>query len=198
MSGALVAAVASATSASGHPWLPKDLNTGHLDYFLALCGGLMAANTLLFVAVANRYEYKVRAVLGGSGAGGAGRAAPARRRSLLCMGACSLAVCALVAALHVPCAHPQTAEHVVLVLVPDEEQQAEGRLPPAAGLPPRAPSPLGPRQGGAAAIAINASAVRRSQYHYAAQPEGGEEGGALYSRSLAFVPTSPALPAPFR
>jgi peptide/histidine transporter 3/4 len=60
MGGGLVAAVAAATAASGNPWLPKDLNTGHLDYFLWLCGGLMAANTLLFVAVANSYEYKVR------------------------------------------------------------------------------------------------------------------------------------------
>lgn len=70
LGGGLVAAVAAATSAAGSPWLPKDLNTGHLDLFLWLCGGLMAANTLLFVVVANGYEYKVGC---GGGAGGADR-----------------------------------------------------------------------------------------------------------------------------
>jgi peptide/histidine transporter 3/4 len=59
LGGGLVAAVAAATSAAGNPWLPKDLNHGHLDYFLLLCAGLMLVNTLLFVAVANKYEYKV-------------------------------------------------------------------------------------------------------------------------------------------
>lgn len=68
LGGGLVAAVAAATSAAGSPWLPKDLNTGHLDLFLWLCGGLMLANTLLFVLVANGYEYKV----GGTGSAGGG------------------------------------------------------------------------------------------------------------------------------
>ena len=78
------------------------------------------------------------------------------------------------------------------IQVPDEEEGQE-EVP---GLPPRAPSPATQRRAGAA-IAINASAARRSQYHYAAH-EQGDEDGALYSRSLAFVPQSPALPAPFR
>lgn len=63
LGGGLVAAVASLSVAAGDPWLPKDLNLGHLDYFLLLCGGLMMANTLLFVLVANNYEYKVRACI---------------------------------------------------------------------------------------------------------------------------------------
>lgn len=96
------------------------------------------------------------------------------------------------ACLHVLIAPVQTVEHVVWVQVPDEEEGEES-LP---GLPPRAPSPSMQRRAGAA-IAINASAARRSQYHYAAREEGEEEG-ELYSRSLAFVPPSPALPAPFR
>eukprot|EP00879_Flechtneria_rotunda_P018658 GHRR01019581.1.p1 GENE.GHRR01019581.1~~GHRR01019581.1.p1 ORF type:complete len:740 (+),score=306.24 GHRR01019581.1:672-2891(+) len=126
LGGGLVAAVAALSSTAGCPWLPKDLNTGHLDYFLVLCGGLMLANTLLFVWVASNYEYK-------------------------------------------------TVEHFLLT----------GAGP--AGRPSVAPT----------AIAINATAARRSQYHYAAAvPE--DEGDAVYSRSLAFQPTSPALPAPFR
>lgn len=59
LGGGLVAAVAALSVAAGQPWLPKDLNSGHLDRFLLLCGGLMLANTLLFVLVANNYEYKV-------------------------------------------------------------------------------------------------------------------------------------------
>lgn len=81
----------------------------------------------------------------------------------------------------------------MLVQVQDEEEGGEEGTHP--GLPPRAPT-TGPRTA-RGAIAINASAARRSQYHYAARDEGEEEG-ALYSRSLAFVPASPALPAPFR
>lgn len=76
LGGGLVAAVAAATSAAGSPWLPKDLNTGHLDLFLWLCGGLMAANTLLFVVVANGYEYKV-----GCGGGQGGLTDRAKARS---------------------------------------------------------------------------------------------------------------------
>jgi hypothetical protein len=60
LGGGLVAAVAALSVAAGQPWLPKDLNLGHLDWFLLLCGGLMAANSVLFVLVANNYEYKVR------------------------------------------------------------------------------------------------------------------------------------------
>lgn len=63
LGGGLVAAVAALSVAAGAPWLPKDLNLGHLDWFLLLCGGLMAANSLLFVLVANNYEYKVRGVM---------------------------------------------------------------------------------------------------------------------------------------
>jgi hypothetical protein len=59
LGGGLVAAVAALSVAAGQPWLPKDLNLGHLDWFLLLCGALMAANSLLFVLVANNYEYKV-------------------------------------------------------------------------------------------------------------------------------------------
>lgn len=92
------------------------------------------------------------------------------------------------------CVLVQTVEHVVLVQVADEEEAVVPGLP---SLPPRGPSPTTRRAG--AAIAINATAARRSQYHYAAREGGeGEEEGALYSRSLAFVPASPALPAPFR
>lgn len=90
----------------------------------------------------------------------------------------------------------QAVEHVVWVQVPDEEEGAEGTEGDGR-LPPRAPSPAAPARRAGAAIAINASAARRSQYHYAAREEGEEEG-QLYSRSLAFVPPSPALPAPFR
>jgi peptide/histidine transporter 3/4 len=61
LGGGLVAAVAALSVAAGQPWLPKDLNLGHLDWFLLLCGGLMAANSMLFVLVANNYEYKVGA-----------------------------------------------------------------------------------------------------------------------------------------
>lgn len=60
LGGGLVAAVAALSVAAGTPWLPKDLNLGHLDYFLLLCGALMAINTALFIVVANNYEYKVR------------------------------------------------------------------------------------------------------------------------------------------
>eukprot|EP00775_Hariotina_reticulata_P008543 gene8543-8726_t len=145
LGGGLVAAVAAATSAAGTPWLPKDLNYGHLDYFLLLCAGLMLVNTLLFVAVANKYEYKA-------------------------------------------------VEHMLLVQVPDVEDQEQPQLQqhPALGLPVLPPS--SPPAG--TAISINATATRRSQYHYAAA--AADEDGGLYSRSLAFVPTSPALPAPFR
>uniref|UniRef100_A0A383WJ92 Major facilitator superfamily (MFS) profile domain-containing protein n=1 Tax=Tetradesmus obliquus TaxID=3088 RepID=A0A383WJ92_TETOB len=144
LGGGLVAAVAALSVAAGAPWLPKDLNLGHLDWFLLLCGGLMAANSLLFVLVANNYEYK-------------------------------------------------TVEHVVLVQVADDEE-----APDALGRPPlpRPPVPRPPTRPQGSAIAINSSAARRSQYHYAAV--GNDDDSALYGRSLAFVPTSPALPAPFR
>eukprot|EP00878_Enallax_costatus_P010038 GHUV01010477.1.p1 GENE.GHUV01010477.1~~GHUV01010477.1.p1 ORF type:complete len:428 (+),score=155.40 GHUV01010477.1:2685-3968(+) len=144
LGGGLVAAVAALSVAAGQAWLPKDLNLGHLDYFLMLCGGLMLANTLLFVLVANNYEYK-------------------------------------------------NVEHVVLVQVPDDEESRQLQQPSA--LPPRPPRPP-PARAQSTGIAINATAARRSQYHYAAAAQ--DEEGELYSRSLAFVPTSPALPAPFR
>lgn len=70
--------------------------------------------------------------------------------------------------------------------------------PPSDVCPPH-PPPHPPSSPSVGAVAINATAARRSQYHYAAREEGeGEEGDHLYSRSLAFVPASPALPAPFR
>lgn len=164
LGGGLVAAVSAASSAAGAPWLPRDLNTGHLDYFLLLCGGLMAANTAAFVAVARNYEYK-------------------------------------------------DVEHVTLVRLRDDEEttgsgiatDAPRRPPlPRSGSGSRPPRPPGaPGASGASApggaIAIAAGAARRGAYHYAAAGGGeDDEEGGLYSRSLAFVPTSPALPAPFR
>jgi hypothetical protein len=85
-------------------------------------------------------------------------------------------------------------EHVLLVQVPDVEEQEQQQMQHhlalgLPGLPPASP-PAG------TAISITATASRRSQFHYAAA--AADEDGGLYSRSLAFVPTSPALPAPFR
>jgi hypothetical protein len=45
------------------------------------------------------------------------------------------------------------------------------------------------------AITMDVSAARRSQYHYRGSDEEVQD---LYSRSLAYFPQSPALPAPFR
>ena len=59
LGGALVAAVAAISKSMGDPWLPRDLNHGHMDYFLMLMGVLMTLNTIVFVWVAMRYEYKV-------------------------------------------------------------------------------------------------------------------------------------------
>jgi hypothetical protein len=87
----------------------------------------------------------------------------------------------------------QTVEHVVLVQVSDDEEAPQGRGRPPL---PRPPAPRPPTRPQGTAITINSSAARRSQYHYAAV--GNDDDSALYGRSLAFVPTSPALPAPFR
>jgi hypothetical protein len=110
-----------------------------------------------------------------------------------CMPACSQSLSRLHAALLLLLLL-QTVEHVVLVQVPDDEEtpQAHGR-PPL----PRPPAPRPPTRPQGTAIAINSSAARRSQYHYAAVGNDDDDS-ALYGRSLAFVPTSPALPAPFR
>eukprot|EP00877_Chromochloris_zofingiensis_P007998 jgi/Chrzof1/3451/Cz12g26030.t1 len=139
LGGGLVAAVQAITSSTGHPWLPRDLNHGHMDYFLLLTGGLMTLNTIVFVWVAIKYEYKA-------------------------------------------------VEHRGVLKAPTADEQA------AAAVAGRGPSPafmLPPPSGTAIAI----DAARRSQYHYRGS---GEEGADVYSRSLAYFPQSPALPAPFR
>uniref|UniRef100_A0A7R9VQN8 Uncharacterized protein n=1 Tax=Chlamydomonas euryale TaxID=1486919 RepID=A0A7R9VQN8_9CHLO len=43
---------------TGSAWLPKDLNQGRLDLFFLLLMSLMISNTLIFVAVAIKYQYK--------------------------------------------------------------------------------------------------------------------------------------------
>jgi peptide/histidine transporter 3/4 len=58
LGGGVVAAVQSASTRAGAPWLPKDLNQGHLDWFFYLTAALMTVNTALFVWVASTYEYK--------------------------------------------------------------------------------------------------------------------------------------------
>lgn len=61
LSGGLIYVVDVVTRAldpEGYGWLPKDLNKGHLDYFLALLGVLMLINCLLYAYVASYYEYK--------------------------------------------------------------------------------------------------------------------------------------------
>lgn len=67
LGGALVAAVAAVTASLGTPWLPRDLNHGHMDYFLVLIGLILVVNTVAFVWVAMRYEYKVGHGKGGQG-----------------------------------------------------------------------------------------------------------------------------------
>lgn len=82
----------------------------------------------------------------------------------------------------------QAVEHRVVVKVPTvEEQQAAGmpRLSPRSPAAPALPS----------AITMDAAAARRSQYHYAGSQAQEQD---IYSRSLAYFPPSPALPAPFR
>jgi hypothetical protein len=80
----------------------------------------------------------------------------------------------------------QAVEHRVVVKVPTvEEQQQQAGMPPRPGMPPAMPS----------AMPMDAAAARRSQYHYRGSQEQEQD---IYSRSLAYFPPSPALPAPFR
>ena len=63
LSGALVAAVGAGTAwlgpgKDGAGWLPSALNEGRLDLFFWLMAALCVANTLLFLVVASRYQYK--------------------------------------------------------------------------------------------------------------------------------------------
>eukprot|EP00803_Ostreobium_quekettii_P006650 evm.model.scf_534.10 EVM.evm.TU.scf_534.10 scf_534:53976-59558(+) len=45
-------------SISGMPWIPADLNCGRLDLMYLTLGGIMLVDTIWFVHVAMRYEYK--------------------------------------------------------------------------------------------------------------------------------------------
>ena len=76
----------------------------------------------------------------------------------------------------------QAVEHRPVVKV----QTVEEQLPMSIAAPPMP---------GVAAITMGVSAARRSQYHYRGSDEESQD---LYSRSLAYFPPSPALPAPFR
>eukprot|EP00955_Chlamydomonas_euryale_P078800 363203-Chlamydomonas_euryale.AAC.35 len=58
LSGLLTYLVTVVTEHMGHQWLPKDLNQGRLDLFFLLLMSLMISNTLIFVAVAIKYQYK--------------------------------------------------------------------------------------------------------------------------------------------
>ncbi|XP_064623127.1 solute carrier family 15 member 4-like [Lineus longissimus] len=53
--GSLLINIVNAATA-GDEWYPDEINTGHLDYYFFLVGGLMMLNTLVYFIIAYRYK----------------------------------------------------------------------------------------------------------------------------------------------
>ena len=209
LGGGVVAAVQAASTRAGAPWLPKDLNKGRLDCFFLLTAALMAANALLFAWVASGYEYKSlehkRAVApaagaaaeAGAAAGVEGAAARAAAQQAGGGGGGGLLAQQLAAAAAAAAASGAAGG-----------AGAGAPLPPAAPARGGVPVPGAPRRGMAIGPARRgryppgARRPRRDPGAGGADEDGGEDGGGggdeVYARSLAYMPASPALPAPFR
>lgn len=43
------------------PWFPDEINTGYVEYFFFLLGGLMFVDFLIFLGIAKCYKYKNKA-----------------------------------------------------------------------------------------------------------------------------------------
>ena len=52
----LVTIVGAATSAN--PWIPNDINKGHIEYFFLVLAGLTLANFFVYLFIASKYRYK--------------------------------------------------------------------------------------------------------------------------------------------
>jgi len=180
--GALTAAVQAASAAIwGESWLPRDLNKGHMDYFFYALAVLMVLNLGWFLIVAMRYEYKAvehkRHVQ------------PGDADTLAAQQAAAVAA----AAAYAP---PVTANVQAPTMPPGLQQPGAGGLPYIVGAGPQyasQPLAIGGRQYSATAPVPMGTARLGAA--------AGDEDPAsmeIYSRSLAYVPNSPNIPAPFR
>ncbi|KAF5831125.1 POT family-domain-containing protein [Dunaliella salina] len=180
LAGALTWAVqAGSESITGRPWLPNDLNKGRIDLFFFFLGGLMMANLAVFVAVAVRYQYK--------------QVQHKRPRLAIAGGTIyedheggedvSLYRSSTAPSELVP--HPLDGLHSQRLQKTRQKQQREQR---AAATSPLSIRPFGGRGSGPGRPIR--TGVR----------QGSDEDDAddIYARSLAYVPPSPNIPAPFR
>jgi len=201
LSGGLVGLVqASSPALAGRQWLPRDLNDGRLDLFFYFLAIIMVANMFVYVVVAVNYTYKAvehrrvippharaqdevmegAVVVFPGGGGGSSATTPGGGESLV-------GVAAAAAALQ-----QQDRQQ--------QQQQIVSAIPrhTAAAMPTRiGSSALAVPGGGRTAakpVGIRGGGGRRGRHgHVAASPDVD-----LYGRSLAYIPPSPALPAPFR